>query len=245
MRFERKYRILFRKALIEQGKMVLREIDRGVTDAGYLSAFISEEPIATIYKNLYTEVVPYFAQREYKRLLNQKFTQISLWELTAMQWVQGVGGTRIRNIAATSRTFVVASVQSAVQESIAQGMGAFEATQYIRKTFYDDWVTQSFYRAERIARTEVMSAYSYGNNEGARATGLTNLRKVWVTSLDGRERPSHAAANRQQVAFDEPFTVGGVAMMYPHDPNGGAANVIQCRCTQLNITPLNEQYGKN
>ncbi len=33
--------------------------------------------------------------------------------------------------------------------------------------------------------------------------------------------------------MNESFTVGGVKMKYPGDPNGGAENVCNCRCTQI------------
>lgn len=60
-------------------------------------------------------------------------------------------------------------------------------------------------------------------------------KKEWLTSIDGRERPEHAAANGQIVAQQDAFTVGGERLMYPGDPAGSPWNTINCRCTTLPV----------
>jgi uncharacterized protein with gpF-like domain len=81
-----------------------------------------------------------------------------------------------------------------------------------------EWLTDRTpaYRKELIARTEFTKSSNSGTFE--LMTEWKAPRKEWLTALDGRERDSHRAANGQIVNMSEPFTVGGVAMMFPGDP---------------------------
>ena len=53
---------------------------------------------------------------------------------------------------------------------------------------------------------------------------------MWLTSIDGRERPAHREAHRQTVPKGAPFLVGGESLMAP-GIGGSAANIVNCRCT--------------
>ena len=95
-------------------------------------------------------------------------------------------------------------------------------------------------RATMIARTETHQAMNYGNQEIAKKLDLKSPVKEWVSAMDDRSRDWHDAMNgRPPIPVDDAFKVltptagGGVAerlMMYAGDPNGGATNVINCRC---------------
>lgn len=95
------------------------------------------------------------------------------------------------------------------------------------------------YRGTNIARTESLSALSEGQNqavkqalETAELDGDFTL-KYWDASGDSRTRPAHTEAEDRYsdgIPYDQPFIVGGRAMMWPRDPAGGAGNVINCRC---------------
>jgi hypothetical protein len=54
--------------------------------------------------------------------------------------------------------------------------------------------------------------------------------KTWHTSIDGRERASHGAANGQTVPNAGKFSVQGQFLKWAGDPAGSASNVINCRC---------------
>jgi len=88
-------------------------------------------------------------------------------------------------------------------------------------------------RAEMIARTEMAGVMNTGAEEGYRQAGVK--KKEWMASLDGATRDDHAAADGQIVDIDQPFNIGGEMLMAPGDPNGSAANVINCRCTLLPV----------
>ena len=84
-------------------------------------------------------------------------------------------------------------------------------------------------RAMRIARTEGnriynKSAVDYANV--ARDAGC-DIVKQWVAVLDGRTRESHQAVDGEWVEQDAKFSNG---LRYPCDPNGSAAEIVNCRC---------------
>ena len=55
--------------------------------------------------------------------------------------------------------------------------------------------------------------------------------KSWLATEDERTRETHADADGQEVPIDQPFQVGDDLLMYPGDPDGSDAEVINCRCT--------------
>jgi hypothetical protein len=56
--------------------------------------------------------------------------------------------------------------------------------------------------------------------------------KEWIASFDDRVRDTHSEAGASEPIKDnEYFLVGGNMMMHPGDPAGGAAEIINCRCS--------------
>jgi SPP1 gp7 family putative phage head morphogenesis protein len=94
-------------------------------------------------------------------------------------------------------------------------------------------------RARTVARTETMAAVNAGALRSAQleadARGDVAPFKLWLATDDERTRPTHRAAEGQRTLLTEPFRVGGAPLMFPGDPNGPAAEVINCRCTLLPV----------
>lgn len=94
------------------------------------------------------------------------------------------------------------------------------------------------YRAQTIARTESLRAVRMGEYEtlvDAYENGAIDgrMRRFWVTCLDERVRRTHIqipGMNPDGRAIDEPFQTPLGLLYHPGDPNGTAANVINCRC---------------
>lgn len=86
--------------------------------------------------------------------------------------------------------------------------------------------------AIRIARTEGhriqvqagMDACYKAKNMGA------DVVKQWDSTLDGATRESHAKVDGEIRELDKEFSNG---LMFPGDPSGGAAEVVNCRCALL------------
>lgn len=102
-------------------------------------------------------------------------------------------------------------------------------------------------RGLTIARTERGLAVNMGTYEGyrqgAEKTGIpvSVLEKEWLHhGAHVHERLSHVAAHRQRVrGLNTPFSVGGFAPLYPHDPSLPASEVINCSCTFRVRVPRN------
>lgn len=104
-----------------------------------------------------------------------------------------------------------------------------------------EWMRARFpaYRRENIARTETLRAANAGAFELGKSWGVR--RKAWEATADSRTRDDHldawqryrAGGNPGPIPIDEPFIVGGVAMMYPGDPAGTPEQFCNCRCTVL------------
>lgn len=87
-------------------------------------------------------------------------------------------------------------------------------------------------RAEVIVRNETADAFQIASEVERKNLGESGFvfRKRWVTSRDGRVRPSHAALDGVTVDAEEDFLVGGFPAAYPKDPRLPAGESINCRC---------------
>jgi hypothetical protein len=104
----------------------------------------------------------------------------------------------------------------------------------------------AFHRGEAIIRTEMGRAYSSADMWTMRQSALDHpgLKKKWLSIIDGRSRPEHAAAHDQVRELDKPFDVGGENLQHPHDTNGSAWNTINCRCKAVPWDPAWEKLPK-
>lgn len=86
------------------------------------------------------------------------------------------------------------------------------------------------YNAKRITCTEghrIQQTSARDAQNAAKAKGADVL-KQWDAALDARTRDSHARVDGEIRELDEKFSNG---LMFPGDPSGSAAEVINCRCT--------------
>lgn len=87
-------------------------------------------------------------------------------------------------------------------------------------------------RAKTIARTEghrIQQTSARDAQYVAKKKGA-DVVKQWDSTLDGRTRDSHARVDGEIRELDEKFSNG---LMFPGDPSGGAAEVVNCRCVAL------------
>jgi len=87
-------------------------------------------------------------------------------------------------------------------------------------------------KAVRIARTEghrIQCSAADDAAHQAKDRGADIVKK-WDATLDGATRESHIAVDGEIRELDEPFSNG---LMFPGDPAGGAAEVVNCRCAYL------------
>jgi uncharacterized protein with gpF-like domain len=118
-------------------------------------------------------------------------------------------------------------IAAQVSRGISSGMSYQQVAQQLAGT-----TNIGYNNAIRIARTEGhriqcqagMDACHKAKDKGA------DVVKQWDATMDSSTRESHIAVDGEIRELDDPFSNG---LMFPGDPNGGAAEVINCRCALL------------
>lgn len=93
------------------------------------------------------------------------------------------------------------------------------------------------YRAETISRTETMASLHEAQQQAMDQVVQSgklrsdNVSFTWRSAHDNRTRDTHREMDGQTVKMGEMFvSPSGARLEYPGDPNGPAAEVINCRC---------------
>lgn len=118
-------------------------------------------------------------------------------------------------------------ITAQVSRGISTGMTFKQVAQQLA-----GYTNIGYNNAIRIARTEGhriqcqsgMDACYKAQEKGA------DVVKQWDSTLDARTRDSHAKVDGEIRELDKPFSNG---LMFPGDPDGEAAEVINCRCALL------------
>ena len=197
--------------------------------------FISDEPVKKFFKWLYGEAGKQFGMEYFKFLQRKSDEQFLEVEFLAEmeRYALEVAGSRIVAINATTKRLLQDATSKAIFEANRGGYGV-EKTKDLILQFMEDAITPA--RAKAIAQTELITASNRASFSGADKTGLT-FRKYWSTSGLPNIRPSHIQAEQDSadgISMNQPFSNG---LMFPGDPKGTAAEVVNCRCTVL-MEPL-------
>jgi hypothetical protein len=241
-----------RKA-IEDGMIeVARQIPAGgrpEPSAGHFRA------IDDTMRRLYRDMTRAMAERMVDRFksgfewLETKASEDGFYERLYEEYLQSYGGQRIAQISETTRSQIVRMIEQGLKE----GMSVDEIAQNI----VDRAPEIAELRAAIISRTETHSAAMFASINSAKRSTLP-LNKEWISVEDSRTRDfgegdgevdefSHRAMDGVTVPLDDPFEVptrfgSTEQLMYPGDPAGSAANVINCRCAQTYV-PADAEQG--
>jgi uncharacterized protein with gpF-like domain len=148
--------------------------------------------------------------------------------------------SKVSPILATQIVTIKNTLLNDIGKLIAEYISLNLDTTDIANAIYDFVDDPKFYKwqAMRIARTETTTAMNLATNQAGIDSEVL-LDKEWISADDGNERPSHAELNGQRVDGNDAFANG---LMYPGDPSGDASEVINCRCTFLQI-PKRDREG--
>lgn len=124
----------------------------------------------------------------------------------------------------TEETF--SALKGILESGVREGGTIAEMRDRIVGLIEDSFDGQADYRAERIARTELLGAYNYGNQQAMTDAGLT--RHVWSSSQDEDVRESHLI-DGESAEIGEEFSNG---VVIPSE-EGPLEEIIQCRCTTI------------
>lgn len=125
----------------------------------------------------------------------------------------------------------VSLLKKKITAQVSRGISTGMTFQQVAKQL-SDYTNIGFNNAVRIARTEghriqvqsSMDACYKAKDKGA------DVVKQWDSTLDSRTRESHQKVDGEIRELDEKFSNG---LMFPGDPSGGAAEVVNCRCALL------------
>ena len=172
-----------------------------------------------------------------KKLTAQQLSE-DYWFSYMDRFVSNKLANRITWITNTTEEQFKRAVNLITTEGLEQGYSIERMAQMIQ----DDLFLTEKYRAERIARTEVVSASNEASYAGAKATGL-DLQKEWISFIDDRTRDSHIELDGKTAGMDEPFENG---LMMPGDTSGEPEEVINCRCSiGYSVRESQFDWGRN
>lgn len=143
-------------------------------------------------------------------------------------------GKKVSNLIALGKEKLwnKAQLQSVMLQGIYQGDSIPDLAKRLATTVGDS----NFKNATRNARTMATGAQNGGRNDAytrAQDMGI-DMRQTWVATLDNRTRHAHRMLDGQTVDVGKPFTINGINIKFPGDPNCiDASLVYNCRCTTI------------
>jgi len=134
---------------------------------------------------------------------------------------------------------VIGSNREAVKNALIAGVEAGEGIPELKKRIQAEFTpyTDAGYKAERIARTEVIGASNQGAVESYKQAGVEGLKKAWLNQPDARDTHIQAGMDYSEdnaIPIEDDFKVGSDSMAAP---GGGseAGETINCRCTVIPV----------
>ena len=195
--------------------------------------------VARILEPHWYDVIKTFGDRSQDYILRKELYNGFYQELLE-KFTMRIGANHISDIDDTSRK----QLRRVIFNGQKDGLPLPQIAKNIRERYSPKF---SRARAATIARTETHSAASFANHQVGMQYAKTQpaMQKQWIAINDDRTREAHRIANGQIVNIDSPFIVGGRPMEYTGDPNGGAANVINCRCAVIYIEPDDDVFDNS
>lgn len=242
-----------RDELLEPVLQAIRDAYDVSTVEGQVRDLVTDAPVKKFYNELYPEVGLIAAKRtteqiqqaikDGRRPLKVKLsTMDSLFSQNLLAYAESaVNLEYIRTITGTAGSTAELAVQVAIADALFQGESVFRAQKLVEERVKQEWRRYDF-QAARIARTEVFTAYSYGNYEAARLANIP-MQKEWVhtTNLGPDDRIEHLRLSGTRVGLNDFFNVNGIEMLHPHDRRVNAPQeTINCQC-RVDFIPVQNE----
>lgn len=207
------YQQQYQKALQGQVSGILDKLhgDNYATLEGYLKGCYDDGYIGTMY-DITKQGVPVIAPIDQAAAVNAILTD-----------------SKVSNGLYNALGVDVAKLKKTITQEISRGIASSLPYREIARNI-GNVSGAPLSRAKTIARTEghrIQQTSSRDAQYAAKAKGA-DVVKQWDAALDGRTRDSHRRVDGEIRELDEKFSNG---LMFPGDPNGSAAEVVNCRCT--------------
>jgi hypothetical protein len=201
-----------------------------------IDLFFNEENVQRVFEQMVMEVGEEFRLKDTNNIVKESIEEG--WTRKVREYLGVYGGRKISEINTFTKRFVLRKLRPILIEGTDEGLGIDQIARNIIRNIAEYSGNFAKFRAERIARTEVISTANGAGLESAKTAGVAGLiRKRWFVTVDGRERSNHEQMrDHPAIPLDQDFRVprreGGFdAMAHPGDPRGSAGNVINCRCS--------------
>ena len=232
--YERTVARMFKSALNKQVRQAMGVFNKHTSPLDKLDdalRMIEPELLLKPLKYTYKTVGSAFARASYKEVGTPKKEDKNFEQLME-QWLIQHGGEEITLITATTKKEFEKIVRRTMADAANSGLSVDNAAKLLRKRAMEEMGKSNFYRAQRIARTEIVRASNHGSLEGVRATGLA-VDKIWLSTRDSRTRDTHYDMDGVRVDKDAEFIVGGIDHMDSPGMGSVASENINCRCTLI------------
>lgn len=167
-----------------------------------------------------------------EELINTKISELGIDETYTLfndnilsNIIKGNVFTEIAMEGFTDKAYIYNELRREFAVGLLKGESIPKLAKRIQKS-----LNSSMNRAILIARTENTRVQNQSREEvfkNATEKGI-KLKKQWISAGDKRVRASHQRLNGEIVNMNESFSNN---CEYPGDPNGGASEVCNCRCT--------------
>ena len=231
---ERAYIPKFQKEIIRAGNQAAKDFQNGGVTA--IKVGIETDHTAAlqgILSDLYEQAVnmseSYEREKFGKRFsgrMEKKDAMDQAVDLLKAYWTQE-SFVLATSLASTS----LEEIRQVTAKAVAEALPETEVATLIQEHQKDI----SRWRARTIARTESHQAVMKSQNDIVESMDLPPYVKEWVSGSDGRVRKSHRKADGQRRAPGNTFNVGGDKLKYPGERGGKPENIINCRCTTVEI----------
>lgn len=122
--------------------------------------------------------------------------------------------------------------QKNLNNALSQGIIQGESLDKISKRVSTSLASKNENLMKTFAKTGMTQAQNSGRLERlqqAETLGI-KVKKKWVATLDNRTRIEHQQLDGQTAKIDGEFSVGGMKIRYPGDPEAHPSLVYNCRC---------------
>lgn len=200
-----------------------------------LTLLFEDKDLLKIYRDIYTDIGLQFA-KWYAKNFDKYLTKgvnpnqyVDQWTNTFASFGSAVGAQRVTLVSGTAKKTLIKITQQLMRDPDFMALGNIEKGRILKNQFNK----YSTYQAQRLVRTEATNAANFATMESATTIFPgAQLMKEWIASFDDRTRSTHSEAGASEpIPYNDAFMVGGSLMMYPGDPSGPSAEVVNCRCS--------------